>query len=165
MTHSIAGGTGSAAGKIFGDLSDIFGKLNNTSMTLFPSNDSSDPVIAPYNAVLGMHDLLEDYNHNISSSMIFQNEAIFNRCIEDANIQSPSLSHANEVLARVFTSFSQPLQSTSSGSYSSMTLNELTTNMIPYPGIKFLGCSLGKLPKPDSPINLSTFDLFINSLN
>ena len=104
LTHSVSGGTGSAAGPILNDLAETYGnKVSNTTMSLLPMTNQlhhSDSVIAPYNTILGIHSLLED--QSLKSCMVFDNQSIYSRLTKDSKIEKPNLSHANESIAQVF---------------------------------------------------------------
>eukprot|EP01034_Spumella_vulgaris_P041706 gene41706-51684_t len=78
MTHSLGGGTGSGLGSLLIDkMKEEFpGKILST-FSVIPSPKVSDVVVEPYNAVLGLHHLIE----NADICFMFDNEAMYDiRC-------------------------------------------------------------------------------------
>jgi len=138
--HSIGGGTGSGFGSLLlQKLTDEYGpKTNKLDFCIFPSPQSATSVVEPYNSVLASHVLLE----NTDCTFIFDNEAIYDICKRNLDIERPSYKTINRVIAQIISSMTSSLRFPGS---LNVDLNEFKTNLVPYPRIHFLTCSLAPI--------------------
>jgi len=109
--HSFGGGTGSGFSSLLLErLSIDFGK--------------------PYNSVLTTHTTLE---HTDCTFMV-DNEAIYDICRKNLDIERPSYSNLNRLISQVVSSITASLRFDGS---LNVDLNEFQTNLVPYPRIHF----------------------------
>jgi tubulin epsilon len=165
VTHSLGGGTGSGVGSyIIGLLEDLFPEVYRFSACVFPSEEN-DVVTSPYNSVLATNELLEHADcvlpiDNASLQAFAHLEAESkqrNQTLQDPRMVTTSgtgtkyttnnnygevdkgFNDMNSVAARMLCHL------TSSSRFHgdmNVDLNEICTNLIPYPRLKFLMSAL-----------------------
>ncbi|CAO3687446.1 unnamed protein product [Umbelopsis vinacea] len=129
--HSFGGGTGSGFGALLMErLSIDYGKKSKLEFSIYPAPQLSTAVVEPYNSILTTHTTLE---HSDVSFMV-DNEAIYDICRRNLDIQQPSYSNLNRIIAQVVSSITASLRFDGS---LNMDLNEFQTNLVPYPRIHF----------------------------
>jgi tubulin beta len=100
------------------------------SFSVFPSPKVSDTVVEPYNAVLSMHQLVE----NTDLTFCIDNEALYDICFRTLKLTSPSYGDLNELVSAtmsgVTTCFRFPGQLNAD-------LRKLAVNMVPFPRLHF----------------------------
>lgn len=129
---SVGGGTGSGLGSLLLErLSVDYGKLSKIGFTVYPSPQVSTSVVEPYNSVLATHTLLE----HVDVCVMLDNEAIYGICQKSLDIQRPSYSNLNRLIAQVVSSLTASLRFDGS---LNVDLNEFQTNLVPYPRIHFM---------------------------
>ncbi|GAB5588429.1 Tubulin alpha-1C chain [Umbelopsis nana] len=129
--HSFGGGTGSGFGALLMErLSIDYGKKSKLEFSIYPAPQVSTAVVEPYNSILTTHTTLE---HSDVSFMV-DNEAIYDICRRNLDIQQPSYSNLNRLIAQVVSSITASLRFDGS---LNMDLNEFQTNLVPYPRIHF----------------------------
>ncbi|GLB33981.1 putative steryl acetyl hydrolase [Lyophyllum shimeji] len=129
--HSFGGGTGSGLGALILErLSTDYGKKSKLEFSVYPAPTLANSVVEPYNSVLTTHTTLE---HSDCSFMV-DNEAIYDICKKNLNIQSPSLTNLNRLIAQVVSSITASLRFDGS---LNVDLNEFQTNLVPFPRIHF----------------------------
>ncbi|CAM0136541.1 alpha-tubulin [Umbelopsis sp. WA50703] len=129
--HSFGGGTGSGFGALLMErLSVDYGKKSKLEFSIYPAPQVSTAVVEPYNSILTTHTTLE---HSDVSFMV-DNEAIYDICRRNLDIQQPSYSNLNRLIAQVVSSITASLRFDGS---LNMDLNEFQTNLVPYPRIHF----------------------------
>lgn len=131
MVHSIGGGSGSGMGSLLiNRLHDEYQDRIINSFSVIPSEKVSDTVVEPYNAVLSLRELIFHTDETIT----FDNEALFDICLETLKIEHPVVSDLNQLIsmtmAGVTTCLRYPGQLNTD-------LRKLMTNMCPYPRLKF----------------------------
>lgn len=131
FTHSLGGGTGSGFGALLlEELSNEFGKKSKLEFAVYPAPQVSSSVVEPYNSVLTTHSSL---NHSDCTFMV-DNEAIYDMCRKNLDIQRPTYQNLNRMIAQVVSSVTASLRF--SGSLN-VDLNEFQTNLVPYPRIHY----------------------------
>jgi len=95
-------------------------------------------VVEPYNAVLASHTLLE----HTDCAFVLDNEAIYDICHRNLDIERPTYKNLNRVVAQIISSLTCSLRFPGS---LNVDLNEFKTNLVPYPRIHFLMCSLAPI--------------------
>ncbi|CAO3597938.1 unnamed protein product [Absidia cylindrospora] len=129
--HSFGGGTGSGFGSLLMErLSVDYGKKSKLEFSVYPAPQVSTSVVEPYNSVLTTHTTLE---HSDVSFMV-DNEAIYDICRRNLDIERPTYSNLNRLIAQVVSSITASLRF--DGSLNA-DLNEFQTNLVPYPRIHF----------------------------
>ncbi|KAI8093065.1 tubulin alpha-1 chain [Halteromyces radiatus] len=129
--HSFGGGTGSGFGSLLMErLSMDYGKKSKLEFSVYPAPQVSTSVVEPYNSILTTHTTLE---HSDVSFMV-DNEAIYDICRRNLDIERPTYSNLNRLIAQVVSSITASLRF--NGSLNA-DLNEFQTNLVPYPRIHF----------------------------
>jgi tubulin alpha len=103
--NSVGGGTGSGS-LILERLSFDYGKKSKLNFTIYPSPQVSTAVVEPYNSVFSTHSLLEYTN----VAIILDNEAIYDICTRQLNIERPTYTNLNRFIAQVISSLTAPLR-------------------------------------------------------
>ncbi|KAL4453337.1 hypothetical protein ABPG74_017544 [Tetrahymena malaccensis] len=130
--NSVGGGTGSGLGSLLLErLSVDYGKKSKLGFTIYPSPQISNIIVEPYNSVLSTHFMLE---HN-DVSVILDNEALYDICRRNLDIERPSYSNINRLIAQVISSLTASLRF--DGSLNT-DITEFQTNLVPYPRIHFM---------------------------
>ena len=130
--HSVNGGTGSGLGSLLLErLSVDYGRKTKFSNTIYPSPSISTSVVEPYNAVLSTHALLE----HTDVTLIYDNEALYDICARNLHIEEPNYTDLNRIIAMAFSSITAPMRF--EGALNT-DLNEIQTNLVPYPRIHFI---------------------------
>ena len=113
--HAVGGGTGKKAKKakerqltrrvtgsglgslLLERLSVDYGRKSKLGFCIYPSPQVSTAVVEPYNCVLSTHALLE----HTDVAVMLDNEAIYDICRRSLDIQSPSYTNLNRLVAQV----------------------------------------------------------------
>uniref|UniRef100_UPI00358F0145 tubulin alpha chain, testis-specific-like n=1 Tax=Myxine glutinosa TaxID=7769 RepID=UPI00358F0145 len=129
--HSFGGGTGSGfASLLMEHLSIYYGKKSKLEFAVYPAPQVSTAVVEPYNSVLTTNATLE---HSDCTFMV-DNEAIFDICRRNLDIERPSYTNLNCLIAQVVSSVTASLRFDSA---LNVDLTEFQTNLVPYPRIHF----------------------------
>ena len=105
--NSVGGGTGSGLGSnILERLSVDYGRKSKIGFCVYPSPEVSTAVVEPYNCVLSTHALLE----HTDVAVMLDNEAIWDICRRSLDIERPSYSNANRLIAQVISSLTTSLR-------------------------------------------------------
>jgi tubulin beta len=131
LLHSIGGGTGSGMGSLLlRHLRDDYQDRIVNTFSIIPSEKVSETVVEPYNAVLTLAELATCTDETVC----FDNEALFDICINYLKIKTPTIYDLNHMvtmaIAGVTTCFRFPGQLNSD-------LRKLMTNMCPFPRLHF----------------------------
>eukprot|EP01117_Protostelium_nocturnum_P001962 TRINITY_DN12617_c0_g1_i1.p2 TRINITY_DN12617_c0_g1~~TRINITY_DN12617_c0_g1_i1.p2 ORF type:complete len:449 (-),score=158.00 TRINITY_DN12617_c0_g1_i1:278-1624(-) len=133
--HSVGGGTGSGFGALLLErLSMDYGKKSKLDFCIYPSPEVSTAVVEPYNSVLSTHALLE----HTDVAFMLDNEAIYDICRKQLDIEKPTYNNLNRLVAQVISSLTASLRFDGS---LNVDINEFQTNLVPYPRIHFMLCS------------------------
>ncbi|ELR21488.1 tubulin alpha1a chain, putative [Acanthamoeba castellanii str. Neff] len=98
LFHSVGGGTGSGFGSLLLErLSFDFPKKSKLDFCVFPSPQASTSVVEPYNAMFSTRFLLEHAN----MAFMFDNEALYDICKTKLNVERPTYSNLNRLIAQV----------------------------------------------------------------
>lgn len=141
--HAVGGGTGSGFGSLLLErLSIDYGKKSKLDFCIYPSPQVATSVVEPYNSVLSTHSLLE----HTEVAFMFDNEAIYDICRRSLNIERPTYSNLNRLIAQVISSLTASLRF--SGALN-VDVTEFQTNLVPYPRIHFMLCSYAPILSGD----------------
>jgi len=137
--HSVGGGSGSGFGTLLLErLSVDYGKKIKMDFCIYPSPQVSTAVVEPYNSVLSTHGLLE----HTDVAFLLDNEAIYAIAQKSLDIDRPSYTNLNRLIAQVVSSLTGSLRFEGS---LNVDINEFQTNLVPYPRIHFMLCSYAPL--------------------
>ena len=137
--HSTGGGTGSGLGSLLLErLAVDYSRKTKMSFTVTPSPEVSTAVVEPYNAVLSTHSLLEysDLTFNLD------NEALYEVCAKTLDIERPSYTNLNRLIAQVVSSLTASLRFDGS---LNVDINDFPTVLVPYPRLHLLISSYAPL--------------------
>jgi tubulin alpha len=133
--HSFGGGTGSGFGSLLMErLSVDFGKKSKLEFSVYPAPQVSTSVVEPYNSILTTHTTLQ----HSDVTFIVDNEAIYDICRRNLDIERPTYTNLNRLIAQVVSSITASLRFDGS---LNVDLTEFQTNLVPYPRIHFPLCS------------------------
>ena len=91
----------------------------------------STAVVEPYNSVLSTHSLLE----HTDVSVLLDNEAIYEICRRSLDIERPTYTNLNRLIAQVISSLTASLRFDGA---LNVDITEFQTNLVPYPRIHFV---------------------------
>jgi tubulin alpha len=132
IVHSFGGGTGSGfASLLMERLSHDYTKKSTLELPIYPSPHMSTAMVEPYNAMFCTNTGLEFSD----CAFLVDNEAIYDICARNLNIQSPTYTNLNRLIAQVVSSLTCSLRFRNGGL--NMDLSEFQTNLVPYPRIHF----------------------------
>ena len=131
LFRSFGGGTGSGlAARLLERLSVDYGKKSKMDFSIYPAPQVSTAVVEPYNSVLTTH---FSFDH-IDCSFLMDNEAIYDICRKNLDVERPSYNNLNRIISQVVSSVTSSLRFEGS---LNVDLNEFQTNLVPYPRIHF----------------------------
>ena len=131
FTHSLAGGTGSGLGALLSErLHAEYSSKSFHNYCVFPSPQLDGLPATIYNAVLGLNNLIEK---NIL--YIFDNEAMYEICRRDLEIETPRYRTINRMIAQVVSNVTSGWRFDGS---LNCNMKEIETNLICYPRISTL---------------------------
>nr|XP_016936493.2 tubulin alpha chain [Drosophila suzukii] len=130
--RAIGGGSGSGLGtRIMERLVDDFGKkMTVVEFLVYPSPSISPVIVEPYNALLAAHFSMDCTD----VSFIVDNEALYDICANTLNVPAPTYTNLNRIIGQVVSSFTA---SQRFGGGSTVSFQELQTNLVPYPRIHY----------------------------
>ncbi|KAM3185785.1 Tubulin alpha-1 chain [Hymenolepis weldensis] len=129
--HSFGGGTGSGFTSLFMErLSVDYGKKSKLEYAIYPAPQISTAVVEPYNTILCTHSIIE---HSDCAFMV-DNEALYDICRRNLDIERPTYTNLNRLMAQVISSTTASLRFDGA---LNVDLTEFQTNLVPYPRIHF----------------------------
>ncbi|KAG2198056.1 hypothetical protein INT46_003840 [Mucor plumbeus] len=131
LCHSLGGGTGSGLGSLL--LSKIREEYPDRMLCTYsvvPSPKVSDTVVEPYNAVLTVHQLVE----NCDATFCIDNEALYDICFRTLKLTNPNYGDLNQLVSAVMSGVSTSLRFP--GQLNS-DLRKTFVNMVPFPRLHF----------------------------
>lgn len=129
--RSFGGGTGSGfASLLMERLSVDYGKKSKLEFSIYPAPQVATAVVEPYNSVLTTHTTLE----HSDCAFMMDNEAIYEICKRNLDVQRPSYVNLNRLISQVVSSVTASLRFEGS---LNVDLTEFQTNLVPYPRIHF----------------------------
>ncbi|TEB23288.1 beta-tubulin [Coprinellus micaceus] len=132
VLQSLGGGTGAGLGSLLlSKLREEFPDRMVSTYSIFPSPKVSETVVEPYNAMLSIHQLVE----NSDLTFTIDNEALYDICVKTLKISSPEFSHLNHLIAKVMCGVSTSLRFPGQLNGD---LRKLGMNLIPFPRLHFL---------------------------
>ena len=124
--HATGGGTGSGLGSLLLErLSVIYGRKSKLSFAITPAPQVSNAVVEPYNSVLSTHALLE----HTDVTFCMDNEALYDVCRRNLDIERPTYTNLNRLVAQVCSSLTASLRFDGA---LNVDITEFQTNLVPY---------------------------------
>ena len=121
--HSTGGGTGSGFGSLLLEkLSDDYEEKPKLSFAVTPSPQVSSALVEPYNSVLSTHALLD----HTEVTFCLDNEALYDVCKRNLDIERPAYSNLNRIIAQVISSLTASLRFDGA---LNVDMNEFRTNL------------------------------------
>jgi tubulin alpha len=131
-------------------LSVDYGKKSKLEFAVYPAPQISTAVVEPYNSILTTHTTLE---HSDCAFMVdnglfiffpkilfnlivinFSSEAIYDICRRNLDIERPTYTNLNRLIAQIVSSITASLRFDGA---LNVDLTEFQTNLVPYPRIHF----------------------------
>ncbi|VUZ49796.1 unnamed protein product [Hymenolepis diminuta] len=129
--HSFGGGTGSGFTSLLLErLSADYGKKSKLNFTIYPAPNISTAIVEPYNSILSTHTSIE----HTDVSFLVDNEAIYDICRRNLDIERPTYTNLNRLVSQVVSSISASLRFDGA---LNVDITEFQTNLVPYPRIHF----------------------------
>ncbi|KAM6303605.1 LOW QUALITY PROTEIN: tubulin alpha-2 chain-like [Podargus strigoides] len=129
--HSFGGGTSSGFISLLMErLCRNYEKKTKPEFSAYPAPRDSTAVVEPYNSILTTHATLE---HSDCCFMV-DNEAIYDICNRSLGVERPTYTNLNRLIGQVVSSVTASLRFNGA---LNVDLNELQTNLVPYPRIHF----------------------------
>ncbi|CAE8690138.1 unnamed protein product, partial [Polarella glacialis] len=108
-----------------------YGKKSKISFTVWACPQISTAVVEAYNTVLCVHSLLE----HTDVTIMYDNEALYDICRRSLDIERPTYTNLNRMLAQIISSLTASLRFDGA---LNVDLTEFQTNLVPYPRIHFM---------------------------
>jgi len=136
MNHAVGGGTGSGLGALILERIAVdYRKKSKIGFEIYPAPNISTCIVEPYNAMLSTHWLLD----HTEVSVVLDNEAIYAICQKQLNVDRPSYSQLNVIIAKVVSSMTASLRFDGE---LNVDLGEFQTNLVPFPRLHFMTTAL-----------------------
>merc|ERR1712146_640122 len=107
-----------------------YGKKSKLEFAVYPAPQVSTAVVEPYNSILTCHTTLE---HSDCAFMV-DNEAIYDICRRNLDIERPTYTNLNRLIAQIVSSVTASLRFDGA---LNVDLTDFQTNLVPYPRIHF----------------------------
>ncbi|XP_063782840.1 tubulin alpha-8 chain-like [Pseudophryne corroboree] len=129
--HSFGGGTGSGFSSLLMEkVAADYQKKSILEFCVYPAPRMSCAVVEPYNSILAVHRTMDHSN----CSFMMDNEAIYDICQHNLNIERPFYVHLNRLVGQIVSSITASLRFEG---VLNVDLIEFQTNLVPYPRIHF----------------------------
>merc|ERR1711871_462611 len=130
--YTVGGGTGSGLGALLCErLSVDYGRKSKLGFVVYPSPQVSTAVVEPYNCILSTHAFLE----HTDVAVMLDNEAIYDICRRSLDIERPTYTNLNRIIAQVISSLTASLRFDGA---LNVDVTEFQTNLVPCPRIHFM---------------------------
>lgn len=144
LFHSVGGGTGSGLGTLLAlHLKDTYPDRLVSTFSVYPSPSNSMNVVAPYNALLSTHQLIE----NADVAYMLDNEAlnsIAGRCLK---LRNANYANLNALISQVICGATSSLRF--SGTLNT-DVRKMLVNLVSFPRLHFLNVSQAPLMAPEN---------------
>lgn len=155
LLHSLGGGSGAGLGSLLlSKFREEYPDRMIATFSIVPSPKVSDTVVEPYNALLSIHQLLD----NSDMTMMIDNEALFDITARTLKVSDPSFQHLNVLVSQVMCGVSTSLRFPGQLNGD---LRKLGLNLVPFPRLHFLMPSYAPFydPKAKAFLRMSINDL------
>ncbi|RUS80512.1 hypothetical protein EGW08_011733 [Elysia chlorotica] len=131
LYHSFGGGTGSGFTSLLMEgLRESFPKTPMIEFSVYPAPKISTAVVEPYNSVLMTHATIE----HSDCSFIVDNEALYDICHRNLDVDLPTYRNLNRLVAQVASSLTTSMRFSG---VINVNLQDFQTNLVPFPRIHF----------------------------
>lgn len=131
IVHSLGGGTGSGMGTLLmNKIREEYPDRILNSFSVMPSPKVSDTVVEPYNAVLSIHQLIE----NTDACFCIDNEALYDICFRTLRLTTPTYGDLNHLVSLTMSGITTSLRFPGQ---LNADLRKLAVNMVPFPRLHF----------------------------
>ncbi|CAK60855.1 unnamed protein product (macronuclear) [Paramecium tetraurelia] len=135
LFNSVGGGTGSGLGTLLLErLQEDYLKQIRIGINIYPYPNNDTAIIESYNAILATQYLQKFADVCI----LFDNQAVYGICNNALDIQNPSYTNLNRLIAQVYSSLTAAIRFNGS-LYSD--ISEFQTNLVLHPRLHFMLCS------------------------
>ncbi|KAF9478839.1 beta-tubulin 2 tubb2 [Pholiota conissans] len=132
ILHSLGGGTGAGLGSLLlSKLREEFPDRMMATFSVLPSPKVSETIVEPYNAMLSVHQLVD----NSDLTICIDNEALYDICTKTMKIPNPNFENLNNLIAQVMCGVSTSLRFPGQLNGD---LRKLGMNLVPFPRLHFL---------------------------
>ncbi|KAJ6549470.1 beta-tubulin 2 tubb2 [Mycena sp. CBHHK59/15] len=132
IIHSLGGGTGSGLGcLLLSKMREEFPDRMLATFSILPSPKVSETVVEPYNAMLSMHQLVD----NGDLTICIDNEALYDISVRALKVKTPNFTDLNGLISKVMCGVSTSLRFPGQLNGD---LRKLGMNLIPFPRLHFL---------------------------
>ncbi|KAI0246969.1 beta-tubulin 2 [Lactifluus subvellereus] len=146
IIHSLGGGTGAGLGcLLLSKLREEYPDRMLATFSILPSPKVSETVVEPYNALLSVHQLVE----NSDMTICIDNEALYDITTRALKVKSPTFDNLNSVISQVMCGVSTSLRFPGQLNGD---LRKLCLNLIPFPRLHFLAPSYAPLYDPKAQV-------------
>ncbi|XP_069791465.1 tubulin beta-4 chain-like isoform X2 [Narcine bancroftii] len=131
LTHSLGGGSGAGMGTlILNKIREEYPDRMMLSFSVIPSPKVSAVVVEPYNAILSIHQLIE----NTDETFCIDNEALHDICFRTLKLTSPTYGDMNHLISATMSGVTTCLRFPGQ---LNADLRKLAVNMVPFPRLHF----------------------------
>ncbi|KAF9223303.1 beta-tubulin [Gyrodon lividus] len=132
IIHSLGGGTGAGLGSLLlSKLREEYPDRMLQTFSILPSPNVSETVVEPYNALLSIHQLID----NCDLTICIDNEALYDIAVRTLKIKTPNFDDLNQLISKVMCGVSTSLRFPGQLNGD---LRKLGMNLIPFPRLHFL---------------------------
>jgi tubulin beta len=131
ICQSLGGGTGSGMGTLLiSKIREEYPDRMMCSYSVIPSPKVSDTVVEPYNAVLSMHQLVE----NADMTYVLDNEALYDICFRTLKLPQPTYGDLNHLISAAMCGTTACIRFPGQ---LNADLRKIAVNLIPFPRLHF----------------------------
>ncbi|GLH04650.1 Tubulin alpha-1 chain [Gryllus bimaculatus] len=130
LAHSLGGGTGSGMGTLLLNRRNTINVLCHILCVFSHSFQVSETVVEPYNAVLSVHQLVE----NVDETFCIDNEALYDICFRTLKLPCPTYSDLNHLVSFTMSGVTTCLRFPGQ---LNADLRKLAVNTVPFPRLHF----------------------------
>ncbi|KAF8960035.1 beta-tubulin 2 tubb2 [Flammula alnicola] len=132
ILHSLGGGTGAGLGSLMlSKLREEYPDRMMATFSILPSPKVSETVVEPYNAMLSVHQLVD----NSDLTICIDNEALYDISVRTLKIKNPNFENLNNLIAQVMCGVSTSLRFPGQLNGD---IRKLGMNLVPFPRLHFL---------------------------
>ena len=134
MNHSVGGGTGSGLGAlILEQIGEDYTKKQKYDFAVYPfDNNHTNNTVEPFNALFTTHWSL---GHS-DITFVFDNRQLHNLCKKKLLIRRPSYYSMNSIISKISSGLTMTFRF--EGAFWHNNMNELYTNLVPFPRLHFI---------------------------
>jgi len=141
--HSLGGGTGSGLGTLLLlKLRDAYPDKRGETYSIYP-DEMADTVVAPYNAILSSHQLLE----NSDMTYVVDNAALYDISKKKLGLKQPNFADLNYLITLCMSGTTCSIRFPG---YLNSCMCKLAVNLVPFPRLHFFSMSCAPIQSPQN---------------